>query len=108
MPRGDRVSRRVFRAHGVGDDVQINFGPASVTPQLRARADAVLAGLRFGAPAGAACRGREAYALLARWIDFVTPSVAQVLVRGAADFRRQRRMSTRHGTPTSSRQRTLA
>ena len=43
MPRGDRVSRRVFRAHGVGYDVQIYFGAASVTPQLRARADAVLA-----------------------------------------------------------------
>ena len=50
MPRGDRVSRRVFRAHGAGYDVQIYFGAASVTPQLRARADAVLAGLRFARP----------------------------------------------------------
>jgi hypothetical protein len=47
MPRGDRVAREWFQARGARYDVQISFGADRVTLQLRARADAVLAGLRF-------------------------------------------------------------
>ena len=47
MPAGDRVARRWFRSHGSGYDVQVYFGADHVTPALRARADAVLAGLSF-------------------------------------------------------------
>ncbi len=50
MPRGDRVARRWFQTRGAAYDVQIYFGTDRVTPQLRARADAVLAGLRFAPP----------------------------------------------------------
>ncbi len=39
MPRGDRVSRRVFRAHGVGYDVQLGTTQAQ---ELQAAADAAM------------------------------------------------------------------
>jgi hypothetical protein len=49
MPRGDRVAREWFQAGGAAYDVQVYFGADRVTPELRARADAVLASLHFAA-----------------------------------------------------------